>query len=639
MKRLASCVVSCLVVCAQGGGQSGIITTIAGIDNGGFSGDGGPATSAQLSGPSGIVVDGSGNLYVADTGNGRIRKVSVSGVITTVAGNGSDGFSGDGGPATAASLNIDVVGIGIAVDTSGNLFIADINNNRVRKVSAGGIITTVAGNGFGAIDGIGGFSGDGGPATAAELFGPSGIAVDASGNLFIVDLGNMRIRKVSASGIITTVAGSGCVLSVSTPNCGGFSGDGGPATSATLNHPSAIAVDSSGNLFIADTENNRIRKVAANGIITTVAGNGPVCQFSSLTCSGGFSGDGGPATSASLNFPGAVTLDRSGNLFIADTGNLRVREVSSNGIIATFAGNGQFDHNISPGPGAGDGGPATSALLNDPEGVAADASGNLFIADALRGRIREVFTSTPSPALTITSGGIVPVDSSVNTIQPGEWVSIFGMNLASSTVTWIGNFPTNLGGTSVTVNGKAAYLSFVSPSQINLQAPNDTVTGSVPVVVTTASGTAASTVTLAQFAPSFLLLDSKHVAGVILRSNGSGAYGGGSYDILGPTGNSLGYATVAAKAGDTIALYAVGLGPTAPAVPAGQPFSGSAPATYSVNLLINKVNVIPTFAGLSSAGLYQINLAVPSGLTTGDVSLVAAVGGAQTPTGVVISLQ
>jgi uncharacterized protein (TIGR03437 family) len=195
---------------------------------------------------------------------------------------------------------------------------------------------------------------------------------------------------------------------------------------------------------------------------------------------------------------------------------------------------------------------------------------------------------------------------------------------------------------SVTINGKAAYLSYVSPTQINVQSPDDTATGSVPVVVSTAGGTATSAATLARFAPSFLLLDSKHVAGIILRSNGSGAYGGGTYDILGPTGISLGYPTVAAKAGDTIALFALGLGPTSQTVAAGQAFSGATPTTYPVTLLVNNMTLAPIFSGLAGAGLYQINLTLPPGLGTGDVPVVAIVataGGAQTPPNVVISLQ
>ena len=247
--------------------------------------------------------------------------------------------------------------------------------------------------------------------------------------------------------------------------------------------------------------------------------------------------------------------------------------------------------------------------------------------------------SQGSPGPSLTSGGIVPVYSSSTTIQPGEWVSIYGTNLASTTVTWNGNFPTSLGQTSVTINGKAAYLWFVSPLQINLQAPDDAATGTVAVVVSTAGGTASSTVTLASFAPSFCLLDAKHVTAIILRSNGSGAYGGGTYDIVGPTGTSLGYKTVAAKAGDSVVLFGVGFGPTNPAVPAGSPFSGEAPTSNPVKLLLNNVSVAPSFSGLSSAGLYQINLTVPVGLGVGDVPLQAMVGGVQTPSGVVMSLQ
>ena len=240
----------------------------------------------------------------------------------------------------------------------------------------------------------------------------------------------------------------------------------------------------------------------------------------------------------------------------------------------------------------------------------------------------------------ITPGGVVPLNSSTGIVQPGEWASIFGTNLAGGTTVWAGNFPTSLGGTSVTIDGKAAYLYVVSPTQINLQVPNDAAIGPVPVVVKTAGGTATSTVTLAQFGPSFLLWgDAKHVAGIILRSDGSGAYGGGGYDYLGPTGTSLGYQTVAAKAGDEIELFGTGFGPTNPAVLAGQAFSAAAPTTNPVTLRINNLSVTLLFAGLSGAGLDQLNLTVPSGLGTGDVSLQATVGGVQTPSGVVLSLQ
>jgi uncharacterized protein (TIGR03437 family) len=209
-------------------------------------------------------------------------------------------------------------------------------------------------------------------------------------------------------------------------------------------------------------------------------------------------------------------------------------------------------------------------------------------------------------APTIKTGGIVPNDGSASTVQPGSWISIFGTNLASGTTTWNSDFPTTLGGTSVKINNKPAYLWYASPGQINLQAPDDTATGSVTVMVTTAAGTGTSTVTLAPVSPSFSLLDGKHVTGIILRSDGSGAYGGGTYDIVGPTGTSLGYATVAAKPGDNLELFGVGFGPTNPAVPAGKAFSGAAPTANSVQLYINGVPVTPAFAGLTGPGLDQI---------------------------------
>ena len=378
--------------------KTGILTLVAGNGSMGFSGDNGPATSAQLNNPHGIAVDAAGNLYIADYGNLRIRKVSggvittvagggssdlgdngpaasaylndpvavavdsagnlylpdynrvrkvSNGVITTVAGNGTQGFSGDNGPATSAQLALPT---GVAVDSAGNLYIADTNNNRIRKVS-NGAITTVAGNG------TPGFSGDNGPATSAQLYFPIGVAVDSAGNLYFADPSN--IRKVS-NGVIATVAGNG------TP---GFSGDNGPATSAQLNDPWGIAADSAGDLYIADSSNYRIRKVT-NGVITTVTGGG-----SSI-------GDNGPATSAQLNWPAGVAVDTVGNLYIADTDNNRIRKVSG-GVITTVAGNG------TPGF-SGDNGPATSAQLNHPFGVAVDSAGSLYIADDYNDRIRKV---------------------------------------------------------------------------------------------------------------------------------------------------------------------------------------------------------------------------------------------------------
>lgn len=241
----------------------------------------------------------------------------------------------------------------------------------------------------------------------------------------------------------------------------------------------------------------------------------------------------------------------------------------------------------------------------------------------------------------ITPAGVVPFYSSSTTIQPGSFVSIFGSNLANTTTNSNGAFDTTLGGTSVMIDGKSAYLVYVSPTQLNLQAPDDTFRGVANVVVTTAAGSVTSTVTLGDFGPSFSVLDGKHVAGIILRPNGTGAYGQGanSYDIIGPTGTSLGYATVAAKAGDTVELFGVGFGPTTPPVPAGQPFNGQAVTTNTVGLTIGGTTVITLGAGEGSAGLYQVNVMIPAGLGTGDKALLASVGGVSTESGVSITLQ
>ncbi len=271
-------------------------------------------------------------------------------------------------------------------------------------------------------------------------------------------------------------------------------------------------------------------------------------------------------------------------------------------------------------------------------------SQNLAVRNVIRlamatGNSGKIALSSQTQAPSISPGGVVPLYSTSSIIQPGELVSIFGTNLASGIANWNGNFPTSLGGSSVEINGKAAFLIYVSPTQINLQAPDDTTTGPVPVVVKTGAGSATSTVTLSPFAPAFNLLDAKYVTGIILRRNGSGAYGGGTYDLLGPTGKSFGYPTRAAVPGDTVELFAVGLGPTTPAIPAGELFTGAAPVNNPIHLYLNNVRVTPTFVGLSSAGIYQINLNVPSGLGQGDVPIVAIAGGIETQMGVKFSLE
>ena len=327
---------------------TGLLTRFAGNGTAGYSGDNGPATGAQLNTVMGVAADAAGNVYIADTGNNRIRRVS-NGIITTIAGNGFLGYSGDGGPATSAQLNTPW---GVAVDPSGNVYIADTENYVVRKVS-NGAIATFAGNGTNPA----GYTGGNGPAVNADL--PFSVAVDASGNVYIVAGG--VIRKVS-NGAITTFAG--------TYGTTGYSGDNGPATSAAFDYLTSVAVDASGNVYAADMDNNAIRKIS-KGVITTFAGNGTQ----------GYSGDSGPPASAELNRPNGVAVDASGNVYIADSGNGRIRKVS-NGAIATIAGgaSGNF----------GDNGPPTGAALYQPNGVAVDTFGNLYIADYGDNAIRKV---------------------------------------------------------------------------------------------------------------------------------------------------------------------------------------------------------------------------------------------------------
>ncbi len=396
----------------------GTISTVAGTGTNGYNGDGIPANTAQINLPEGVAVDAGGIVYIADHGNSRVRKVALDGTISTIAGSGTPGFSGDGALATLASLKGPNA---IAVDGAGNLyiadgdglFLADGSNNRVRLVTTDGLINTVAG------DGTTGSIGDGGPAVQASLANPSGVTVDGAGNLFIADLSNYRIRKVTPGGGISTVAGSGLI---------GYNGDGILATAAALNFAAATAVDGAGNLYIADLGNARVRKVTPGGVISTVAGNGTT----------GFGGDGGQAIFAALNQPSGVAVDGSGNLFIADFGNHRVRKVTPAGVISTvtaaatgpsglaFDGSGNLYiadstnsriRKLTPGGVtstvvagsfssgfSGDGGPATSATLSGPVGIAVDADGNLFIADRNNNRIRKV---TPDGIInTIAGNGI-----------------------------------------------------------------------------------------------------------------------------------------------------------------------------------------------------------------------------------------
>jgi sugar lactone lactonase YvrE len=380
------------------------ITTVAGYGVQGYSGDGGQATAAQLSTDFSTAVDASGNIYIADAYNHRIRMVTRStGIITTVAGGAGYGYSGDGGQATAAQLSYPQ---GVAVDASGNIYIADSNIYTIRMVTRStGIITTVAGGaGYG-------YSGDGGQATAAQLSYPQGVAVDASGNIYIADAYDDRIRMVTRStGIITTVAGGAGY---------GYSGDGGQATAAQLNRPKCVAVDASGNIYIADAYNHRIRMVTrSTGIITTVAG----------IVSNGYSGDGGQATAAQLSYPQGVAVDASGNIYIADAYNHRIRMVTrSTGIIATVAGGAGYGY-------SGDGGQAAAAKFRSLKNIAVDASGNIYIADTGSYRIRMIGRVVPTAMPTeIPTSPPGTISTTAPSAGPGQFTCPAGMFLTPGT--------------------------------------------------------------------------------------------------------------------------------------------------------------------------------------------------------------
>lgn len=371
MKVLFFCIFCC--ICIYTSAQN--ITTVAGNGTPGYNGDGISAINAQLYGPESITIDASGNIYIADTHNNRIRKVDASGNISTIAGTGANGYGGDSGAATAAVIYVSDV----ALDMLGNIYLADAENNVIRKINAQGIITTVAGNGNGAGTFNGGFSGDDGPADSAELSDPDYLAVDAFGNIYIDDEDNNRIRKVNTSGIINTIAGS---------SGQGFVGDGGPDSLAELYNPDGVSVDNKGNIYIADFSNYRIRKIDTAGVITTVAGSGVP----------GYAGDGGLAINAKIQPVGNPRFV-NGTLFFIDKGN-RIRKVDSAGIITTIAGNGTAGY-------SGDNGPAASAELNAPANIAFDRNGNLYVADAGNNRIRIIANVTTGVNNLTTNGGIL----------------------------------------------------------------------------------------------------------------------------------------------------------------------------------------------------------------------------------------
>ena len=578
------------------------ISTVAGTGTAGFAGDGGQASAANLKFPAGLAFDNAGNLYIADAFNSRIRKMAADGTITTIAGTGGFGHAGDDGPATKAVFNRPY---GVALDASGNIYVVDTYGDSVRKIASSGNITVFAGNSF---EGLGG---DGGNATGALLDTPTSLAFDAAGNAYIADSKNNRIRKVGTDGKISTFAGTGAPSST---------GDGGPAANSMINGPQGVTVDRNGNIYVAETAGHRVRKIAPDGTITTVAGNG----------NGGFQGDGGPATQASLFYPKAIAVDpRSGNLYIADWLNSRVRVVTPDGKIFTAAGNGSYAY-------YGDGGPATSAGLKFPWGLAIDSAGNVYFADDENSVIRKLTPtgSSLSAVPKVDAGGVLSVAAfgGFADVAPGSWIEIHGSNFADHARAWTAadfsgsKAPTSLDGASVTIGGQAAFISYISPNQINAQIPSGAAMGSQELLVSTSAGTSdPQTITVNQVQPGLLAPASLKLGD---RQYTEAIFPDGSTLAL-PSGVLQGSAARPARPGETMVLYGIGFGPVTPDANAGDIVQHANNLILPFQVFIGGMPATVSYAGLApgTVGLYQFNVVVPP-MAPGDaVPLTFAVGG------------
>jgi trimeric autotransporter adhesin len=638
----------------------GQISTAAGSGGGEPFYEGGNAASVRLSGPTGVAIDAAGNIYIAEAslgsgsglaaGDFRIWKVLPEGVISTLAGNGMASYSGDGGPAAAAQFHAPAA---LALDTAGNLYIADRLNHRVRRMAATGLISTVVGTG------TAGFEVDFGPPAGAQFHSPGGVAVDAAGKVYVADSLNARVRRLEPGGNIFTFAGNGNFA---------YFGDAGPANRASVNQPEGVALDVAGNVYIADTLNNVIRKVTADGSISTVAGTG----------ARGFSGDGGPAVEALLNHPHAVVADASGNLYIADTGNHRVRRVDPKGMVSTIAGSGLigFDgdageavtlslaspagvavdaagtvyiadtgHNriravaagamtTIAGSGeccySGDGGPANAAALNHPWGLAVDGAGTVYFSETGNNAIRALQPVGGAPYISAVANG---ASNRPGPIAPGEVVVMFGAGfgpakLASSQYDDAGRLPTEVAGTRILFNGVAAPILYSSFSQAGAIAPYGISGASVAVTVQyQGSATLPVTVALASAAPAIFTLDSSGT-GQVLAANEDGFLNGPDRP---------------ARPGSFVTLYATGEGETSPVGSDGKlAVAPLAKPLLPVTATVGGQNAFVQYAGAALgmvAGIMQVNVQIPAGTPAGSaVPILLSVGDASSPAGVTVAV-
>jgi uncharacterized protein (TIGR03437 family) len=540
------------------------MATFAGNGTDGYAGDGGAAIAAEIGGAAGLAVDTKGNVYFADQWNQRVRVVSGAGVVTTVAGNGVVGNAGDGAAALAANLSWPA---GIAVDTAGDLYIS--SGARVRKVTPDGIIAAFAG-GTSA-----GYAGDGGPAVNAQLNEPHGLAVDSAGNVYIADSGNFRIRKVSPDGVIATVAGNGTA---------GDAGDGGAATAARIGYVHGLALDGAGDLYFTDPYNHCVREVLATGVIATVAGGG----F-------GSAGDGESAPQTQLRFPYGIVVDSEGNVYVADLLNQSVRIIGTDGTTFTAAGTRVAGF-------GGDGLSGPYATLNMPAELALDAGGDVYIADLRNFRIRQLSApqAPPPPAV----DAVTNAASMLAPVAPGSIVAITGRNLARGAATATAfPLPGSLGGATVNVNGAAAPVMAASSAEIEFQMPAANAgSGSVDVLRDSLDSGAAA-VQIAASAPGLFTLPENQ--GAILNQD---------YGVNDPG--------LPAQPGSEVMLWATGQGATAPAVAPGAA-APAFPLAITPQPPLVTIGGIPAqvlFSGLAPgyAGLWQINALVPSNAPPGD---------------------
>ena len=578
------------------------ISTFAGNGTVGYDGDGGPAADAILNYPSEVLVGPDGSVYISDSFNARIRKVDPSGTISTIAGTGTRNYSGDGGAATDAELSAPY---GLALDKDGNLYFTDVLVSVVRMIDKSGNVNLFAGLG------TPGAGGDGSAAVDAAFYNPIAVVVGPDGNIFITDTFNNRIRVVGSDGIVATLVGDGTAR---------YGGDGGPARYGRISHPEGLAFDSAGNLYIADTFNNRIRKVsAADNTITTIAGQGDP----------GFSGDGGPAVDAMLSGPRGIAVDASGNVIFTDKLNNRVRMIAEDGNIYTIAGTGRFGDSADNGLG-------TDSDLRFPFGVSVAPDGRIFFVDGDNSKVKVL---TPVPTIpSMSDGGVVTSSAfgAFDSAAPGAWLELYGSNLAARTRTWSeldfagGRVPRSLGGTRVEIDGKEGVLSYVSGNQVNVQVPADVLPGKREIVVYSAEGASQPyQIQIDDTMPGLLAPAAFDVNGTpyVAALESDGGSDGQTYVL--PEGAVEGITSRPAQPGETITFYGTGFG-------AVTPTNAMDGVTEEANSLVQSFQIFfggtpgaVTYAGLApgNLGLYQFNVVVPVVPASDQVPVTFTLGG------------